>query len=331
VLLQQVGAFTYEELEQVLESLHGLERPPEDLLEELQLLRTVRHMDEHAVVQMIDSLFELPQVPYALVNAINLYATPLREGAQRMEGELVSWYGTSPWPAHEHYGSWVVNTPNAYGPELSRKDGTLLVRLTDSTANCGFSMPVDGVLTSCFGPRDGRQHNGIDIALRTGTPVRSMFPGVVRFAGYYGSYGRIVVVRHYNGLETFYAHLHRTKVKAGEVVEAGDVLGLGGSTGRSSGPHLHLEVRFKGIPIDPASFMHAQEGRLRCNTLVLKRTRWSFAAYPHGTRMHRVAKGEHLYGIAHRYGTSIDRLCELNGISRRTVLRVGQELRVSAD
>jgi len=160
--------------------------------------------------------------------------------------------------------------------------------------------------------------------------VRSAFPGVVRFAGTFGGFGRLVVVRHYNGLETYYAHLHRLKVKSGDVVEAGETVGLGGSSGHSTGSHLHFEVRFKGVPIDPSHVIAFTEGELLCDTLVLKKTRWSFAAYPMGTQFHTVGKGEHLYAIAEHYGTSINALCDLNGITRKTRLRVGQRLMVSA-
>jgi murein DD-endopeptidase MepM/ murein hydrolase activator NlpD len=114
-------------------------------------------------------------------------------------------------------------------------------------------------------------------------------------------------------------------------VDAGDLLGTGGNTGRSTGPHLHLEVRFKGLPIDPLRFFDAGTGELTCNTLVLKRTRWSFAAYPHGTRTHVVRRGEYLQVIAQQYGTSVEELCELNGITRRARLTVGQELVVCAE
>jgi len=243
----------------------------------------------------------------------------------------VGWYCDSHLPGTHIYGDWRTDIPNAYGPELAAQDSVLLIKLVAEELHCGFGMPVPGVITSRFGWRDGRAHNGIDLNLYTGEPVRSLFPGVVRYAGTYGSYGRIVVVRHWNGLESYYAHLHRTKVSVGQEVDAGDVLGLGGSTGRSTGPHLHLEVRFKGIPIDPSRFIDLSSGELSCNTLVLRKTRWSYAAYPLGTQFHTVQKGEHLYAIAERYGTSINALCELNGISRRSTLRVGQQLMVSAE
>ncbi len=316
-------------LEQLLDSLCLLDPAPMDLIQDLRLFQRIRSMDESEMVLLVDSLFELEEVPYALINEINLYTTEMPDQAAVDEGLYVPWYGMGPEPASHLYGDWLTTAPNVYGPELSASDSVMLLELTNGDLGCGFHMPVPGVLTSRFGRRDGRAHNGIDLDLRTGQPVRSMFPGVVRFTGAYGGYGRLVVVRHWNGLETYYAHLHRTKVKVGDEVDAGDIVGLGGSTGRSTGPHLHLEVRFKGIPIDPLRFIDLSSGEIACGTLVLKKTRWSYAAYPLGTHFHTVRKGDHLYGIAEQYGTSIANLCELNGITRRSVLRVGQQLVVN--
>lgn len=319
-----------ERLDQLLDSLCTLDPAPMDVIRDLRLFQRIRGMDEHAMVALVDSLFELETVPYALINEIHLYALEMPAQRSVDEAHQVDWYSPCPVPGGHLYGDWITSHPNAYGPELSFSDSLLLLRLVDNGANCGFHMPVPGVLTSRFGWREGRAHNGVDLDLRTGEPVRSLFPGVVRFAGSYGGFGRLVVVRHWNGLETYYAHLHRVKVAAGDEVEAGQAIGLGGSTGRSTAPHLHLEVRFKGIPIDPSRFIDLSSGELACDTLVLRRTRWSFAAYPFGTRFHTVRKGEHLYAIAERYGISVKALCELNGITRRSVLRVGQELLVAA-
>lgn len=314
----------------LLDSLCLLDPAPMDLIRDLRLFQRIRTMDEGAMVSLIDSLFELDRVPYALINEINLYASEMPTQSAVDNGERVAWHGSGEHPCDHLYGSWITNNPNAYGRELSAHDSLLLVQLTDREANCGYHMPVPGVLTSRFGWRDGRSHNGVDLDLNTGDPVKSMFPGVVRFAGAYGGFGRLVVVRHHNGLETFYAHLHRTKVAVGDVVEAGTVIGLGGNTGHSTGSHLHLEVRFKGVPIDPARMIDLSSGELTCDTLVLKKTRWSFAAYAMGTRFHTVKKGEHLYAIAEQYGTSIQDLCDLNGISKRSMLREGQQLLVAS-
>ena len=330
-LLEVEEMLSDSDLEELLDSLCTLEPALLDLIRDLRLFQRIRSMDEAAMVVLIDSLFDLETVPYALINEINLYASEMPSQSSVDDALYVGWYCDSHLPGSHIYGDWRTESPNAYGPELAAQDSVLLIKLVEDELHCGFGMPVPGVLTSRFGWRNGRAHNGIDLDLRTGESVRSLFPGVVRYAGSYGSYGRIVVVRHWNGLESYYAHLHRTKVAVGQEVEAGQILGLGGNTGRSTGPHLHLEVRFKGIPIDPSRFIDLSLGQLSCHTLVLRKTRWSYAAYPLGTQFHTVQKGEHLYAIAERYGTSIKALCELNGISRRSTLRVGQQLMVSAE
>ena len=115
-----------------------------------------------------------------------------------------------------------------------------------------YSMPCDGYLTSHFGPRGNITHPGVDLTLNTGDAVRSVWDGVVRYARpNSGGYGNLVIIRHYNGLETYYAHLSRFKVKENDTIVSGELIGLGGSTGRSSGPHLHFEVRFYNSCFSP--------------------------------------------------------------------------------
>lgn len=314
-------------LTRMIDSLCALDPAPQELIQELRLFRRIRTMDEEAIVALVDSLFELEEVPYALVNEINLHIAQMPSQQDVDAEDVLPWTAFSCEPGNELYGAWNTTNPNAYGPVPDPKDDLVLLQLTRE--NCDFSMPVCGTLTSRFGWRDGRPHNGVDIDLDVWDTVCAAFPGVVRFAGTAGGFGRLVVVRHYNGLETFYAHLHRLKVRPGDEVEAGDLIGLGGSSGHSTGSHLHFEVRFKGVPVDPAKLVDVENGSLLCDTLVLQRTRWSYAAYPRGTRFHTVGKGEHLYAIAEQYGVSIDDLCTLNGISPRYRLRAGQRLLVA--
>lgn len=326
-LLAEDEVMSDERLDRVLDSLCTLDPAPEDLIRDLRLFQRIRGMDLDAMVLLIDSLFDLETVPYALINEINLYANNMPARAAVEGAQLLAWSTTNVEPGGDLYGAWNAVNPNAYGPELSARDTVLLLKLTEGP--CGFRMPVPPVVTSRFGWRDGRPHNGIDLDLAVWDPVQSAFPGVVRYAGTFGGFGRLVVVRHYNGLETYYAHLHRLKVKSGDVVDAGSVIGLGGNSGHSTGSHLHFEVRFKGMPVDPAHLIAFDQGELLCDTLVLHRTRAGFAAYPKGTRFHIVEKGEHLYAIADRYGIAIGSLCEINGITKRTRLRIGQQLMVS--
>ena len=135
-----------------------------------------------------------------------------------------------------------------------------------------FCFPVKNIITSPYGWRWNRPHRGVDIRLKTGEPVRCAFNGVVRIARPMGAYGNLVVVRHYNGLETVYGHLSKINVKPMQVVSAGQTLGLGGSTGRSTGPHLHFEVRFQYEPFDPEWILDFSSYSLRTRRLYLDKT-----------------------------------------------------------
>ena len=137
-----------------------------------------------------------------------------------------------------------------------------------------FCFPVKNVITSPYGWRDrwDRPHRGVDIALNTGDPVRCAFPGVVRIAKTFGGYGNLIVVRHYNGLETVYGHLSKINVKQYQIVKAGDIIGRGGSTGHSTGPHLHFEVRFQYEAIDPEWILDFKTHTLRTRTLYLNKS-----------------------------------------------------------
>jgi murein DD-endopeptidase MepM/ murein hydrolase activator NlpD len=116
-----------------------------------------------------------------------------------------------------------------------------------------FAMPINqSIITSNFGKRWGRNHNGVDIKAYHGDTIYSAFSGKVRVVkNDTNGYGNVIVIRHWNGLETVYGHLSKQIVKPNEIVEAGQAIGLAGNTGRSSGTHLHFETRFCGIPINP--------------------------------------------------------------------------------
>ena len=118
----------------------------------------------------------------------------------------------------------------------------------------GFCMPTPSrVITSNFGARWGRQHKGLDIKVYIGDTIRAAFSGKVRIVKYEPKgYGKYVVIRHYNGLETYYGHMSKQLVRENEEVKAGDPIGLGGNTGRSTGSHLHFETRICGVALNPA-------------------------------------------------------------------------------
>lgn len=120
-----------------------------------------------------------------------------------------------------------------------------------------FQTPVSGVFVRGY----NKSHKGLDVALHMGDSVRASWSGVVRYTGYdKGGYGKLVVVRHCNGLETWYAHLSAILVQPNQPVESGTTIGLGGSTGRSTGPHLHFETRYSGKPVDPLRVIRSING-----------------------------------------------------------------------
>jgi murein DD-endopeptidase MepM/ murein hydrolase activator NlpD len=173
-------------------------------------------------------------------------------------------------PAAGVYPSWIQNDVSPYAFTCDQIADSVSFTLVD-TLECEFVMPVPGRVTSAFGPRRYRMHEGTDIDLESGDAVRCAFDGVVRVALYSGGYGNVVVVRHFNGLETVYAHLSSMAVKPGDAVSAGDLIGLGGRTGRATGSHLHFEVRYLGLALDSRLIIDFEKGSLVDNHVVLRR------------------------------------------------------------
>lgn len=229
-------------------------------------------------------------------------------------------------PAHDIYGTW--NTERFFSPREIAADGDSLVLMV-SHLPCDHAFPTCGRTTSKYGPRRGRMHHGVDLKLEVGDPVLAAFDGMVRISRWNRTFGNVVVVRHHNGLETLYAHLSELKVEPGQEVEAGDLLGLGGSTGRSTGSHLHFEVRYLGRSIDPERLFDLNEGELRTERLALGKRSLvtSTTASSSSTRIHTVRRGETLYSIARKHGTSVQALCRMNGIRSSSTLRVGQRVK----
>ncbi len=188
-----------------------------------------------------------------------------------------------------------------------------------------YEHPCEGRVTSVFGPRGRRYHYGTDVKVYTGDPIYATFDGIVRIAKRSPSYGYIVILRHSNGLETYYAHLSKMNVRPDDVVKAGELIGLGGNTGRSRGSHLHFEVRYLGNPIDPQKIINFEAKSLISDTLLLCKEHFN---YIKDNRFHTVKRGETLTGIAQKYQVSVNNICKINKISNRASIKAGQVLRI---
>lgn len=214
-----------------------------------------------------------------------------------------------------------------------------------------FAMPCPGYVTSPYGyrPRFGRMHKGIDLKIQIGDTVYAAFNGKVRLTKYErGGYGFYVILRHENGLETVYGHLSRFLVRPDQYVRAGMPIALGGTTGRSTGPHLHFETRFMGYAINPAAIFDFANHTTHTDIYTFnKRTYTQARDYSPASRFsasksanpvdefrfdgkatYKVMRGDTLSKIASRSGVTIEELCELNGITRHTRITAGKVLRI---
>lgn len=228
-------------------------------------------------------------------------------------------------PYYDTYCSWNSSRVHPYHYDLTHIKDTVIIPL--AIDSCDYVVPFLSYKTSDFGKRRYHYHYGVDIKVHIGDPIKTAFAGVVRVSHYDGDYGFVVVVRHTNGLETLYGHMSKLKVREGDWVEAGDVVGLGGSTGRSTGSHLHFEVRYLGEPIDPNTIINWDTGMLKMDTLHLNKENYAYLLELRKQKFCTIRSGDTLSAIARRYGTSVRRLCKLNGIRSSTTLRIGRRLR----
>jgi murein DD-endopeptidase MepM/ murein hydrolase activator NlpD len=232
--------------------------------------------------------------------------------------------------AFEYFSNWDTQKVDIYNFDIREFKDSLVLRLYDEKIGEAWKMPMPDVLVnSRFGPRWGRMHGGVDLDLNTGDAVYATFDGIIRVKGYdrYG-YGYYYVVRHKNGLETLYGHLSKHVMEVGDEVLAGDLLGKGGSTGRSTGPHLHYELRYRGLVFDPEIVYDFEKNQILKQELVVDKKLFGHIAKARAAAYHRVKRGENLGTISRRYGVSISQITRLNGISTRSILRIGQSLRV---
>ena len=264
-------------------------------------------------------------------------------------------------PAEDLYADW----ENKYAHRATQLPDEYKIDLRD------FCMPTPSrVITSNFGPRWRRQHKGLDIKVYVGDTIRSAFSGMVRMVKYEAAgYGKYIVIRHDNGLETIYGHLSKQLVKENQRVKAGDVIGLGGNTGRSFGSHLHFETRLCGVALNPAIMFDFRAQDVTGDFYVYRKSTYNResaeATRLRGVRgngsynpadvnstataanrnadkasskkavasaprkVHKVKKGETLYRIATKYGVSVEQLRKLNGLGKNANIRPGQLVRYS--
>lgn len=255
-------------------------------------------------------------------------------------------------PAEDLYGGiWNNRYVNAYRSVENIPD-TFKVNLAN------FTMPTMGQVTSNYGIRRlrrlTRMHYGIDLKVQVGDTIYAAFDGKVRLKQYERrGYGYYLALRHPNGLETVYGHLSKFLVEEDQVVKSGDPIALGGNTGRSTGSHLHFEMRFLGNPINPtfivdfdnkvchrdtytvtaASYNKSSKGvdiRSIASSSVTRSSANVQNKYASGkVSYHRIQKGDTLGKIALIHKTTVSKICKLNNITSKTVLRAGKSLRIS--
>lgn len=257
-------------------------------------------------------------------------------------------------PSADLYANW----DNKYAHRATELPETYKIDLRH------FTMPTTSrVITSNFGSRWGRQHKGLDIKVYIGDTIRAAFSGKVRIVRYEaGGYGKYIVIRHNNGLETIYGHLSKQLVEENQEVRSGEVIGLGGNTGRSTGSHLHFETRLCGVALNPALMFdfRAQDvtgdyyafnketydnestnatrlrGKQDSSTYASTNSSDDYATNKRTTSgltdqisYHKVKKGETLERIANKRGVTVETICKLNHITKTMRLRPGQILRYS--
>ena len=255
-------------------------------------------------------------------------------------------------PASQLYEDW----DNTYAHKQTELPDSFRISLKN------FCMPTTSrVITSKMGPRWRRIHKGIDVKVYIGDTIRAAFSGKVRVKRYEArGYGKFLVIRHPNGLETIYGHMSDWLVDENETVKAGQPIGLGGNTGRSTGSHLHFETRLCGVALNPALLFDFVNQDVTADYYMFRKSNYEDESVAVNktihlegaaeevenveeqkeiaesevrqyteTRYHKVKSGETLYSIAKRRGVTVDQLCKLNHLTRDIKVRPGQILRYS--
>ncbi len=238
---------------------------------------------------------------------------------------------------------WMTESVHAY-TDINIKDLPEKVTLVLCDSTHSWHIPGNGTVVSPYKLRKRHKHQGVDLGVEYGNPIYAAFDGIVRAAlptRYTGGYGNVVVLRHANGLETYYGHMTHYVVQAGDLVTAGEVIGYCGSTGRSSGPHLHFETRYMGQSFDPERIFDFQKGVLRDTVFTLRKDYFSIFSHEGQSDeesktaakqvvpkriAHTIKKGDTLSSIAKRYGTTVSKLCKWNKVTPKTKLQIGHKI-----
>lgn len=306
--------------------------PPKEVLidtSDIALLDSLiaEHIREHALIEFIESFDSLGNAndPVLVFEPESTRDLPFVT-----QSSVPKTYDLDYWKSIDtcfiDFDSLNVNPYKIDG--LSIKD-TVPIILHDLTRQWRMPLDSNNIITSGFGQRGYRFHYGSDLRVAIGDTVRAVFDGIVRIRKYNpGGYGNYVMLRHHNGLETLYGHLSEQKVAVGQLVKAGECIGLAGNTGRSSGPHLHFEVRYKGNAINPTHIFDFEKEQLADYTFLLNPEHFKYIAIQRQKVYHRIRPGDTLYGLSRRYHVKTSSICRLNGISTKTTLRVGRTLRI---
>ncbi|OWP63091.1 peptidase M23 [Hymenobacter amundsenii] len=292
--------------------------------------------------------------PAKKLSIVSEDTTSLNEGEQHIVEMKEEVQIDSSWiQVAGYYAIWDTQNINPYRVDGRRIQDTLNLRLIEPEKQRYAKMPLNATpITSDFGFRGYRWHYGTDLDLETGDSVKTAFDGVVRLVKWDGSgYGNYVLVRHYNGIETLYGHMQKAVVTPGTFVKAGELIGYGGSTGRSSGSHLHFEVRYEGNPIDPEKLYDFPDYHLIKDNFQI--TSGLFAYYSKSLKYrggsvpgagssssssrskptqarrivsHKIRSGDTLSEISQKYGVSQAQIRRLNG--NVSTLRIGRTLRI---
>ena len=234
----------------------------------------------------------------------------------------------------ENWDSISVHIPKT---DFSTMTDTLFLPLLEEGKE--YTLPHFNPIISRFGWRRYRYHYGIDTKNVTGDSIYCVFDGIVRIAKRNRTYGNVIIVRHYNGLETFYAHCSKLLIEQNQEVKAGQVIALVGSTGRSTGPHLHFETRYKGAAFNPELMIDFENGKLISDTFTITKETFNYknvkssssstsSTYSvSGSVYYKVRSGDTLSGIASRQRTSVSNIKKLNGL-KSDFIREGQRLRI---